>query len=177
MPAGEELQAAPRLAGPSFISREASAEPKGPSIAGKQDEPLRLGALPSSQDSSLRGSPGRPAHLPPSQDSSLRGCLGSFSHPKSRGQQMLKASPRATHPHTSSANFRGGLPDPPLSAPPPQDSRHLSPEFLQKWGVSHTLAEKGSHLPPRRCGVLGLRAPPRASPVCSLPLDLCVCAP
>lgn len=44
-------------------------------------------------------------------------------------------------------------------------------------GGSYTLAENGSHLPPKRSRVLGLRAPPRASPVCSLPLDLCVCAP
>ena len=128
---------------------------------------------------------GTPSLLPSAQDSSLRARLGSFSHPKSRGQQMLRASPSGHAPLTPpgpqpphlQCGLRGGSQILISQLPPPQDPQHLSPEFLQKWGISHTLAEKGSHLPPKRSGVLGLRAPPRAVPVCSLPLDLCVCPP
>lgn len=178
MPAGEELRAAPRLAGPSFILSGG--------LCGAQraihrwetrqaPPPGRPALLPGQQPQEVTWAP-RPPALGSGQQP--QGLPGVFLPPQvQRAANAQGFTSGHAPPHASSVNFRGGLPDPPVSAPPPQDSRHLSPEFLQKWGVSHTLAEKGSHLPPRRCGVLGLRASPRASPVCSLPLDLCVCAP
>lgn len=158
-------------------SREPLRSPKGHPSLGNKASPSAWGALPSSQDSGTRESPGAPR--PPAlrlRIAASQGLPGVFLHPKSEGSKC------SIHlrPHTPT-HLQCELPrEPPrscLSSPTP-GPRHLSPEFLQKWDVSHTLAEKGSHLPPRRCGVLGLRASPRASPVCSLPfLDLCVCAP
>lgn len=88
-------------------------------------------------------------------------------------QAMLPSHLPVHSPLTSSVDF-GGAPRSSLSSSHP---RTLNTSALSSCrnGAYHTLAEKGSHLPPERSGVLGLRAPPRAIPVCSLPLDLCVC--
>lgn len=100
---------------------------------GKQDQAPLLGRpalLPGQQPQEVTG---RPPPCPRSRTAASRGCLGSFSTPSPRAANARGFTSGHAPPHASSVNFRGGPPRSPCLSSPPQDSRHLSPEFLQKW--------------------------------------------